>query len=568
MNSKSLLCLPYRLRLDAPALVSGVTGDPNTVSGERYVPGASIWGACATEWISRKGLGTQAHANAGFARLFLQGALQFLNAYPQLEGDAERSLPLPLSLRKPKHGTGDWMDLAACYEDGEDADSEPEGAEARVEGFGRLRLSCEDGGDRGVGVQVAMRARLVTHIARSDRLLARPTAEDEALFTYSALDGGQEFRGLVLGAQHDLELLRQVLFDEEDRLMLRIGRSRSAEYGGQARLTPGAVREYTGEIEESETQERDEGLVLTLTAPLIPPPGVRESGRLAFPIEQLARLLQVAGVRVQGEALSKVRPWVRTVTVGGFSGVWKLPRPQEEALAAGSVFLFPEFQMDQDQRASIQRRALGQRTAEGFGRFVLDWHGRAVHYRVVENQPRRPPSQPGSEVPEVLRGVVLEMARTWARERVRTKGLEEPTLQRYREMTAAHAKVILALLDDYSAKRDGAIRRQLKEWQERLRRSEKAVPRLITDLLEKFDQPFSTWSASVTTTLGVVSTDLPQELRQLLTAIDRRDALEQEDVVRTLLMLYYRTLCEKIYRECKTEKRSQSAPRGVEGLDR
>jgi len=61
--------------------------------------------------------------------------------------------------------------------------------------------------------------------------------------------------------------------------------------------------------------------------------------------------------------------------VGGFNRKWGLPLPQDWAIEAGSVFVFPA-----SCKAELDKWAItgvGERRTEGFGRVAVNWHSRA-----------------------------------------------------------------------------------------------------------------------------------------------------------------------------------------------
>ncbi|MCL4218993.1 MAG: hypothetical protein KJ052_18585, partial [Candidatus Hydrogenedentes bacterium] len=80
--------IPYVLTLKSPAIISELSGDPNSASTMSYIPGASIRGAVAAALGEKDPL---------FRDLILGGAVAYLNAYP-LRG-VSRTLPTPVSWR-------------------------------------------------------------------------------------------------------------------------------------------------------------------------------------------------------------------------------------------------------------------------------------------------------------------------------------------------------------------------------------------------------------------------------------------------------------------------------------
>ncbi len=546
MADSVLWILPYTLQLEAPALLTNLSGDPNTVEGERYIPGSSMWGACAAVWIARQHLGQAAHKDDTFAHLFLRGDLQFLHAYPEVDG--KRALPLPFSLRKTKDQDDVWYD--AAY-DGADL---PSDAAERVRSLGLL--STDEGPRQGSGVEAPVQQRLAMHIARSDRLLGRSTNEEGTLFSYHALDGGQRFRGAVLGQQRDLVRLREVVFASEDAVRLRLGRSRSAEYGGQARIQPEACTELRSEAllaGASRPQRVEDGFVVTLTAHLIPNRQEYSGGRLRFPVDELIRRLQAVGVAVPGDGgqFAPTRVFCRSVLVGGFSGVWSLPRPQEEAFEAGSVFVFriPGVALTDDQAARLAQWPLGRRTCEGFGRFVVNWHGGIRCYERSDPGSRLAP-RPQASMPETLKGTVIEAARQWACERVRSQAQQQA--ERYeKDLDAPQARYLLELIQRFSYDSED-LRQTLREWGERRQKRGLAVPRLAQELSENAPQP-----QELKTRLGMTEA-IPPYLTVLLKEIGYEDLFGEKDQLQALAGAYYRALCEQIFWQKKAREGGRS----------
>lgn len=419
VTDTALFQLTYRLKLDAPALLTTLSGDPNTVEGKRAIPGSSLLGAFAGRWVQQHHLGMTAHTDPDFAWLFLRGGLTFLNAYPEdVRADQVRLLPVPLSFRTAK------QDRTRVYDEAVERVQE---ADTRVGGFGRLIVG-DEGDDAGI-VTLQPTTRLRLHTARADRLLGRSTEHGGALFAYEALEGGQTFIGSMLGSEDDVRRLQRDLgWTAVSPFTCSMGRSRSAEYGGQVRLTllqPGPTA-FAPEAPAATRQEPDGQLVLTLTSHLLPVPDSTSSGRLSFPFAALAGALTAAGLAADAEALAQgCRAITQPVLVGGYSGIWGMPRPQIAGFAAGSVFCFPSWSSPLDAAAflHIEQGALGQRTAEGFGRFVLNWHGGHDRYSMrTDPTPVRPP-KPASPPPETFRHVALDLARTWARERTVAEAL-------------------------------------------------------------------------------------------------------------------------------------------------
>jgi len=99
------LYLPYRLALEAPAVLTAAGGDPNSAESLDHVPGGALRGAAA------RALGASPDPGA-LRELVLGEEVRYLNAYPVVE--AQRALPVPVSLRPPKDEADG--ELVGCWD--------------------------------------------------------------------------------------------------------------------------------------------------------------------------------------------------------------------------------------------------------------------------------------------------------------------------------------------------------------------------------------------------------------------------------------------------------------------
>ncbi len=371
------------LELREPALLPDQTGDPNTALTRCTIPGSTIHGAVAAHWLRKHGV------DDSFNRVFCSGRVRFLAANPALfDGQTPyRSQPVPLSFRVEK-ATGTPFDLVA---------TNPLKPYRRVgDAFARWDFLWESGG--------AWRASVATslsyhHLRAEDRRLRRAVGEEDAiltrlqelhgesggigtLFVYEHLEPRQFFAGAVLGSEADLNLIRETL---PHGGTLRIGRSKSAQYGGNAVVkwegpSPATASEVaqwaasagTGTVET-------QAIVAVLLSPLL---GRTASGHPAaeFPVQRLAEFLGVTGLKVQREI-------ARVECSGGFLSHLRMPRQQWPSLRAGSVFVLEQpgnvaLCIARSKWEEALQSSFGARVEEGFGRVALfryeDWIARPV----------------------------------------------------------------------------------------------------------------------------------------------------------------------------------------------
>lgn len=404
--------LPLRFALTSPALFARASGSSSVQETFPYVPGAALLGACGQSWILANGLARPAE-NETFRELFLDGGLRFLNAYPEHSGgrDGQRLLPVPRSIRALKRArprVARDVGLAGGPEL-RDLVTWPPTDDEQLERAGSEATFCELDGDRLRSAATALRGAY--HIQRSDSLRDRPDLQGRELFNYEAIEAGQTFVSAVLGSPENLASLAKHL---RSGAQLRMGRSASAEYGGQPVFLDLAEPEaflsecperpdrVLPEAPEPGPEDRRRRLVVMLTAPLL---AADQDGAptLEFPRLELAAVLVRAGLlsgRNETNGLTLVAAFQASETVGGFSSVWRLPRPQWQAIAAGSVFVFElevpvgsGVELDETTVAKIEWESLGLRTAEGFGRFAIGLHGEQPElqwWRIEAPEPPKP----------------------------------------------------------------------------------------------------------------------------------------------------------------------------------
>ena len=355
---------PYTLTLKAPLLLTSLEGDPNSVCSLGFIPGSALRGAVASRLQPDTDLQT-------FRQYILSGQICYLNAYPTI--DSQRTLPAPASFRQEKYGDT-VHDLAFYPSQSEDDKAWPDeqltSVEASFLSVGRANLKpalatvdsrVHQQRDRSAG-----RAYTYTDPEKPDVEERRGT-----IFTYEALEAGQEFQGLfaISGAEEkETDILWQTLKDVLGE-RVSVGRSRSSRYGGAADITYGdSSREH--EVEGSDEIVREalpQGALfrVLLTADYIGRcVATGQNDPTAFRTDLQKRL---------GENRVDVLEtrWAFRL-VGGFNRKWGLPLPQTLALRAGSLLVL-EAQVDipYADLLALEQAGLGERRTEGFGRVIF-----------------------------------------------------------------------------------------------------------------------------------------------------------------------------------------------------
>jgi CRISPR-associated protein Csx10 len=355
-----MIALKYHLTTISPLLVTGVGGgDPNSEISAMHVPGSTLRGLFAGEYLKvpeHAAAGADAAKDAEFRRLFLNGAVCFLNAYPAALDD-ERMLPIPLSWRVDKDGDPDNIHDLAVARVGCGADTPPaitwQGVKqpfAHVLPYEEVDLAKPD-------LQISI------HTARRDR--QKVTSGGATVFRYDALAPGQRFVGAIVAeSQADLETLVELI---PDGARLRLGRSQGAGYGlieityVRAADNP---QQFVQPFTETQTPASGQnGNIEVIIVTLLSDAILRDPQTGAY-FDNLA------------PALGGAKPaaaWARTRTVAGFNRTWNLPLPQVTAIQAGSVFVYPYSAELADILQQLAATGVGERRAEGFGRLAVGW---------------------------------------------------------------------------------------------------------------------------------------------------------------------------------------------------
>jgi CRISPR-associated protein Csx10 len=338
--------LAYAIGLKEPAIFPVLAGDPNTVTTATYVPGSVIHG-----WFARR---HGQFASNEFRRLFTSGKVRFLNAHPVVHG--KRAQPVPHSIRERKENRDRLVDLSVL----------PEAEKLRrARGWCDASKLAESNFE-----EVKPETGLHYHHARAQNpLYQRALGEEEAqelgveperrgaFFQYLSLSAGQTFQGEIHGPPEDLELIGKLA---PSGTHLRLGRSRSAQYGGSAVLRWQTPSAQPTTCKGPVTQFR----VVARSAVL----GYNSCGNPApqFPIAELERELNCF--------LQLRKEFARTSWEGGYLAHLQLPRPQQPAWAAGSVLVLEPKDgttIDPVRFELAKRRAYGLRREQGYGEVDL-----------------------------------------------------------------------------------------------------------------------------------------------------------------------------------------------------
>ena len=360
--------LTFQIRLLQPLLVTQVgAGEENSATAFDFISGSIVRGDLVNRYLRQRRI-TDAAADPSCRRLFFDGGIRYLNAYPtnRLE---QRMLPAPLSWRISKNECDEphvtIYDFAAELDDDVENLVSPPGVFCW-----REREAVEFyHSERYIGVHNASEHRNVKRKGES------------TVYRYEAIASGAVFSMVIASDDEaDLQILRPLLDGQETNL----GGSRSAGYG---RVRCEKVHLDHDWCEYEADDEPDEDIVIvTLLSDAI----LRDKNGQCT-TDPTAMLQEKPS-----------RAYLRTRIVGGFNRKWGLPLVQVPALQAGSVFVYQADQGDRQILRQLEQEGIGERRTEGFGRIAVNWHTQAKLHRRPVPQKDIPPVGPLSAQSQAL----------------------------------------------------------------------------------------------------------------------------------------------------------------------
>lgn len=330
-----------------------------TIISENYINGGTILGIFASRYINENNINkNNAHKHEDFRKIFLDGEVKFLNAYPYRNDKI--FYPTPLSIVKKKFN-------------GEDEERDEVIDLANSEGKKIVLASNEQ--FKVISSQFSfiekdyidildVESELYYHHKRpKDKAIGHATDEQGEYFQYTSVAKGEVFCGEIWAEQELLEEIRDLFRDE----IIYIGKSRTSQYG-KARIK-------LIENKEEEENEFDDISVITLRSPMI------LKNNLGYYSSDINDII----LSIFGEQKEIISVHVKNKIVGGFNAKWGLPKIQSQAFQEGSVIVINE-ELDEDEIRRISNSLYGERTEEGFGQIAINSHGEEEQERLIINR--------------------------------------------------------------------------------------------------------------------------------------------------------------------------------------
>jgi CRISPR-associated protein Csx10 len=327
----------YSLYLEEPVISAKRNG--RSYESEDYIFGSAILGAFAAAYLRQTGLTqTELYEKKGesFRRIFLEGGVTFTAAMPWHKGNVY--LPAPLTLKTDKPGE-------SFYDESNGLAKEVDGAEPFCKKAGGF-IREEDGM---IHRYQSKKTSFLHHARPSDKAVGRATDKDGQMFSYEALSSGQAFVGSIFGEDEDI---RELAALAAEKTTLRIGRSRTAQYG-RVSLSP-ADDIYAG---NALTLHRGDLFRMVAITPII----LEDSkGVNTTDLQLIPPLL--------GEDMEIIRFSCNETTAAGYNGKWLLPRRGQRALGEGSTIVMRYW----GDGITLDKGFIGLRNGEGYGQIRIE----------------------------------------------------------------------------------------------------------------------------------------------------------------------------------------------------
>ncbi|MEQ8225853.1 MAG: RAMP superfamily CRISPR-associated protein, partial [Candidatus Eremiobacterota bacterium] len=370
-NDEDLYELPLEVTNLSQILVTNKVGGDQI--SETYIPGGFILGALAYNYIQKKSIDPA--SDITFRDIFLSGEVKFCNLYPSM--DDNTFYPSPVSLVKEKD-TSKLYDLA--YEtDAEEVKEKNIQTQSTSGQF--IFIQNDDIYLRDVTTEIEYHHRRPENRSIGHAEKDKTGKDEGAFFQFEVISSHQSFNGRITGKYR---YLKELLDTVNEEMTLYLGKSKTAQYG-KCKFKFQEIKD----LDKSEKLwKKDEQIVITFVSDMIllnqygfndscipatetwyGTKGFNDSSAETFKIE-LARFLQIDPYEIEIR-----KKFLKYKKIGGFLGVWKLPKLQSNALAAGSVIILKNNSQKDIILEKLTGKSFGTRIEEGFGQIKINWHG-------------------------------------------------------------------------------------------------------------------------------------------------------------------------------------------------
>jgi CRISPR-associated protein Csx10 len=364
--------IKYQIRTLDPIIISSESGNQFMVPTKDYVPGINILGALAAKYIQQNNLGNyfnqQKPDDANFLDWFINGKVNFSNAYKtdKIDGNEYVTYPLPFSIQHLKNDESKIFDL--LYEESSEQTK-------AFNGFGLLK-----------DLKLYKTKINKSTDPHHERDYTTGAPKQNVFFNYESIDANQTFEGTIYGDDNCIEEFYKQF---SDLLQLRIGRSKTSEYG-KIQLS---LSQPENQSEDNIVPNEDETISLTFFSNVIL---YDKNGSTSCSMQTLEEYLKE---KISG--ISKIKKaFLRTEEIENYVSVWKLKKPSEVSFQAGSCLLLKVKASDIETMKKLQSDGIGERRNEGFGQITFGLQRMRITKAEFEKEVSKSPTLP---VPELVK---------------------------------------------------------------------------------------------------------------------------------------------------------------------
>jgi CRISPR-associated protein Csx10 len=328
--------IAYTLLLDEPTICADRHGKP--FACEETIMGSAIQGWLVSRWFTMQGNSQETLRGEAFPELFRTNQVTFTFAFPTIGERIFHHAPFTLRTDKECSKVADESEAPAVPGPNELPYSK------RLGGFASTENNI-------IYTHNVSKDVFMHHARPTDKRIAHATAAGGQLFSYEALSTGQSFSGAIIGGEEALTKIKELL---EENLVVRIGRSTTAQYG-KAHIMPTAPLPNKELIVPANGTFR-----MVVRTPLI----IKDHNGTVTP--DLSLIPELLGY----PSLVILKTFCSETVASGYNTKWRLPRPQFRALAEGSVVV-----MKNTSNVEITMPALmliGLRIGSGYGEVSLE----------------------------------------------------------------------------------------------------------------------------------------------------------------------------------------------------
>lgn len=353
-NDDTLCCIPYEVKNIDHLMISTSISDRN--SSLNYISGSCILGALAYKYLDY--LKSQAVKDPGsdsrFRNIFISGVVSFSPAYAADDFLKEDFYPAPLAFAKQKNRKKYYN----C------ADKEQWEKFLKLEGKteslrGYVSIYSEAPKKHHVKTEV-----LYHHSRPEDKSIGHAKGEESGeggeFFQLEAIAPGQTFTGEIMGPYKYLKELYNVIKPEPE-MELFFGKSKTAQYG-KVKLCFDRIFDVN---EDAYTWKQHEEIAINLLSDMIT---VNSFGFAVPDIELFVKEFSKK-LKVDSDQIRISRSFLNGDYMGGYMGVWNLPKPQYPAISAGStvVLINAGKNITKDKMQEALKHRYGIKNEEGYG---------------------------------------------------------------------------------------------------------------------------------------------------------------------------------------------------------